>query len=293
MKNNHNIPWKKLDQVWIADNPQSDKIIQFIGSFIFGSCPLNSYKYLLEFLYQKGYSLIIYRFPFNPFGFNHWQISFQLLKQQYQAREYLIKKFHKLNDSHSVNKYLDNNNYSWLGHSLGCKYLILLEILSPRDFEQTKFLLKECQVKEEKLINQIKNLETTREKINKSLTDLLNQKVDIKPFILDQKTIFLAPEISNTVGFLGLNFQPTDFFVFPNRGQTKCLVKNSQNLFNLTKIIAFKFDNIARDDVNFLGSEISKKTGNQNIVTKLWGWHFEPLSIYIEDIVKEICSHLS
>ncbi|MGB6300107.1 MAG: hypothetical protein WBF90_28600, partial [Rivularia sp. (in: cyanobacteria)] len=39
--------FKSFSNSWVAINPNPKGIIQFIGSFIFGSFPINSYKYLL------------------------------------------------------------------------------------------------------------------------------------------------------------------------------------------------------------------------------------------------------
>ena len=76
-------------QVLLHPNPQG--VIQFIGSFIFGSFPACTYKYLHQFLFDRGYSLILYNFPLNPTQFNHWEVAINLLEEQHKLRSKIIE----------------------------------------------------------------------------------------------------------------------------------------------------------------------------------------------------------
>ena len=131
MSHNNQLSYQKLSNSQILLHPNPKGVIQFIGSFIFGSFPSWAYKDLNRFLFDQGYSLILYKFPLNPFQFNHWQVAVDLLKEQYDLKVEIIQALKKENKPTNIlNLYANPTNYLWLGHSLGSKYIILLEILS-------------------------------------------------------------------------------------------------------------------------------------------------------------------
>ena len=246
----------------VALHPAPKGIIQFIGSFIFGSFPTCAYKFLLQYLYSQGYSLILYRFPLNPLQFNHWQVSFELIEEQFRLKNELLKTLKKeIQDIYS-----NPSNYLWLGHSLGCKYVILLEILS-NNSARRKQVLQEC-LSDDKL-----------EKIIKEASAISQH------FILNQPSVFLAPEISNTVRILRSSWRISNPLTNPTQNQTECLIQASQDLFNLLGIISFNWDNIAEDDVAFLREQLKNKP---DLYKELKGDHFQPLTIHIEDLGKNI-----
>jgi hypothetical protein len=141
---NAELNFRKLSNSQVVLHPNPKGIIQFIGSFIFGSFPVRAYKYLHHYLFAQGYSLILYRFPLNPIQFNHWEVSFSLLKEQYLLKTEIIKALKEENQPDDViNTYSNPANYLWLGHSLGCKYIILLEISSNEPTRRIQ-ILREC-----------------------------------------------------------------------------------------------------------------------------------------------------
>jgi hypothetical protein len=275
-----------LSHTQVALHPNPKGIIQFIGSFIFGSFPAWSYKYLHEYLFAQGYSLILYRFPLNLLQFNHWEVALELLKEQYNLKVEIIKFLKQEHQSDNVlNIYLNPTNYLWLGHSLGCKYIILLEILSNEPKKRSQILQKCLNKDFDKLINEINSIEPARQTSEAAIHQLVPQtKSSSQVFIRNQPSVLLAPEISNTVRFIKSKWRISNPWTNPNQKQTECLIRSSKELFNLTGIISFNLDGIAEDDVDFLVEQIKQRSFQHYLYKELQGWHFEPLSIYIENL---------
>lgn len=290
MSQNTEPNFRNLSKSQVALHPNPKGIIQFIGSFIFGSFPVWAYKYLYQYLFAQGYSLILYRFPLNPIQFNHWEVSFGLLKEQYLLKTEIIKTLKEENQPDDViNTYSNPANYLWLGHSLGCKYIILLEISSNEPTKRTQ-ILQECLDKKDadEAIKQIASIESVQ-KISKGVVDQLLPTTESvnQFFIRDQSSILLAPEISNTVRILRSSWRISNSLANPNQKQTECLIRSSKELFNLTGVISFNLDCIAEDDVAFMVEQIKHKRF-QPLIKELEGSHFQPLSIYIEQLGQSI-----
>ncbi len=96
---------------WVAVHPEPKGVIEFLGGALFGSVPNISYSHFLHSLYEAGYSVIT--LPFR-FGLDHAAIAEDLLSE----RDNVLQ---QLGNSHQ-----DLPRF-WVGHSLGCKYIILLE----------------------------------------------------------------------------------------------------------------------------------------------------------------------
>jgi hypothetical protein len=262
--------YQKISNSQILLHPNPKGIIQFVGSFIYGSFPAWSYKYLHQFLFNLGYSLILYRFPLNPFQFNHWQVAFELFKEQQELRKKIPELIQQnIQYKGFVDSYSNSANFFWLGHSLGCKYIILLEILSNKNAKRRP-ILSQC---------------ISQRRIDETFNQLEQQELITSHFIQNQPSIFLAPEISNTVRLLRSNLRISNLFTQPTQGDTECLIRESIDLFNLTGLISFTCDSIAEDDVAFLVEQIRIRSliTNQPLpYRELGGWHFEPLGIHIE-----------
>jgi Protein of unknown function (DUF1350) len=257
----------------IALHPNPKGIVQFIGSFIFGSFPIWAYEYLLGNLYDRGYSLIVHRFPCNPAQFNHWEVAIELFKEQQQLKSEIVKLLQADRQPDEVsNIYLDPKNYLWLGHSLGCKYIILLEILSNDPVKRTEILKNCLKEKADLLLKQLQPAPGSQ-----AVNSIDNDK-----FIFNQPSLLLAPEISNTVRLLRSGWRISNSRTSPNQKQTECLIKNSTGLFNLMGVISFNWDNIAEDDVAFIIKQLEQKKFKPPLATELEGAHFEPLGIYID-----------
>ncbi|MDJ0733848.1 MAG: DUF1350 family protein [Nostocaceae cyanobacterium] len=286
--------FQRFSNSWVALNSNPKGIIQFIGSFVFGSFPLNSYKSLFQNLFEQGYTIFVFRFPFNPLGFNHWRVATNLLQEEYKLRVEIIRFLTQNQEKYQNNLeiYLNDTNYYWLGHSLGCKYISLLEILS-NDTNRRQLILQKSLGNRynSKLKSCIKSVDVAREEAEQKITALLNQTINInKFFIKDQPSIFLAPEISYTVTLNGITISTTNFIprlnllIYPNVRETKCMICQSTNLFNLTGIISFAQDFIARDDVSFLLKQLYRRRFTPPLHQELSGCHFEPNGMQIEHL---------
>jgi hypothetical protein len=243
--------------------PQPKGVIQFIGGFLFGSFPQQAYGPLLALLQAQGFSLVVYRFPLNPFQLNHWEVAIGLYKEQIRVREMMRRSMG------------DVPCFSWLGHSLGCKFIILLEVLSHEPQRRQELLTKVLgSSAASKLINQI---------------DSIGEETS---FIRDQPSLFLAPEISNTVRLLRSGWRLRSPGSRPNQKQTEHLIKGSPELFNLFGVVRFKWDAIAEDDVDFLIGEMSQRHAKPPLVTELDGMHLAPLGLQVEIIGQTIISNI-
>ena len=265
--------FKAFSNSWVAIHPQPKGIIQFVGSFfIFGSVPTFFYHSLFKSLYAKNYTIIAYPTSLIPPLIwklklvDHWRASIALLREEYAVKTEIIKYLLSLPHPPYIDIYLAQSNYSWLGHSLGCKYISLLEIMSDNSVNlQTK--LKECGLTPEELKiieDDLATIEDERNNTDKNITTLLQEKekttiVSSKSYIKDQSSILLAPEIYGTAD---VNEKPQSaipfFNVFPSGDQTLCLIGKTKASFQLMGLIAFTNDNISQDDLESLTKEFAK-----------------------------------
>ncbi len=251
---------------WVAIHPSPKGVIQFIGGALFGSFPTVFYNYFLKKLYEAGYTIIVLPFRFT---FDHWSVSLQLLREHYVLRLEIIKQV--INLGYEPEVYLKDANYRWVGHSLGCKYILLLELLSGfesskgKELTQFRFLWQKVkpnlphdndeQVLKvdrqlEKLKDRVENIYDEWLRIKKNIEALVGHGVDLTGlFIRNESSLLIAPDISDTdsaipisklakfIDRLGWGAQPT-------KEQTQLLIENS-SLFSLTAILAFEKDLIA------------------------------------------------
>lgn len=155
-----------------------------------------------------------------------------------------------------------------MGHSLGCKYISLLEILSS-DPQNLADNLKQCGITSRQfpiIEKYIRNLEFERQNNERQINLLLtknqvDREVLSKRFIIDQPSIFLAPEIYGTEERNGKSRSAIPFFgLFPDGKITNCLIDLSHNFFGLTALIAFDRDKISQDDLKALRIELSGRS---------------------------------
>ncbi|MBW4523820.1 MAG: DUF1350 family protein [Phormidium tanganyikae FI6-MK23] len=217
--------FRPLCHSWVALHPHPRGVVQFIGGAFFGSFPTVAYRYLLRSIFEAGYTVVA--LPFR-FSFRHWSLAIELLKEQDALRQELAAIAKHLNYDHEL--YQDKTNYYWVGHSLGCKYIALLELLSS---EQWQEILPHCVE-----AHQI-------EEVKQAIERLSMDSVSIK----GQPSLLLAPDISDTesaipVRFLAQLLDKLKLGVLQTRAQTQCLIEQS-DLFNLTGLISFDRDTIA------------------------------------------------
>lgn len=261
--------FRPLCHSWVALHPRPKGIVQFIGGAFFGSFPTIAYRYLLEQMFEAGYSVIA--LPFR-FSFRHWSLAIELLTEQNALRPELVALAKHLSYDHEV--YEDKTNYYWVGHSLGCKYIALLELLSDRP------IAGECVGTQ-----QIKQIEQA---IERSAIE----SVSIK----GQPSLLLAPDISDTESAIPIRalaqlFDKLNLGVLPTRAQTQCLIEQSE-LFNLTGLISFDQDTIAgsvanaqqqpltQNDVLWFLAQL-KQRRDSLLHQELSGKHLEPIGVRI------------
>jgi hypothetical protein len=176
---------------WVAEHPEPIGTIEFLGGALFGSLPNVSYSYFLNYLYHQGYTIVT-----SPFrlGLNHEKISYEI----HSDRE---RVFQTLQPIHQ------NLPRFWIGHSLGCKYIILLETAGEQDQQQPGFLLKD------------------------------QPSILIAPDISDTYDAVKIGLIAEYLDDIGRG-------VKPNRAEMKAKLAIS-NRFNLTAVISFDQDDVA------------------------------------------------
>jgi Protein of unknown function (DUF1350) len=261
---------------WVAIHPEPKGVIQFIGGAFFGTFPTVFYHYFLRALFDEGYTIIA--LPFR-FSFRHWDIAIGLLKEQEVLRK-------ELSTITGKGFYQNKANYFWLGHSLGCKYIALLEFLSGEHWKQ---IAESCIEKQ----------------AYQQIEAILDSAGLESSSILSQPSLLVAPDISNTESAIPIKaiahfLDRVGFGVLPTRKQTQCFIEGSQ-LFNLTALISFDKDTIAgsvmdqnkskqiqeNSDVLWLFQQL--KTREFPILhIELHGKHLEPLGVKISKYIVDL-----
>jgi hypothetical protein len=234
---------------WVAINPKPIGVVYFIGGAFFGTFPNLFYRYLLKQVFEQGYTIIAIPYRFT---FRHWNVSIEMVKDLIGLRKAIHDEAKFLGYEDNLDLYLedptqDNPNYFWMGHSLGCKYISLLEILSDVEALELQKVLSGC-VGE----NQAKDIEKSINDTDIHDISLKNQpSLLLAPVIAGIESAIPVPALAKLVQTLGLDVQP-------NVQETKCLISNS-NLFRLLEIIAFAKDIQAKDTVAWFIKELSQQ----------------------------------
>ncbi len=130
-----------IGSAWASLHPTPKGVIQFIGGAFFGTLPIifapqvglssmnalpyAPYRYLLRGLFQAGYSVILWPYRLT---FNHWPVTQRLLTAQQELPLAIMRAAQKWGYTFEI--YENPYNYCWLGHSLGCEYIVLTRFLS-------------------------------------------------------------------------------------------------------------------------------------------------------------------
>jgi hypothetical protein len=270
--------FQPISSSWVAVHPQPKGVIQFIGGAFFGTFPTIFYRHLLKQLFNAGYTIVA--FPFR-FSFRHWSIAASLFVEQHILQNALIQ---LTTDSATKAVYQNLKNYTWVGHSLGCKYIQLLEFLSS---DRWQSILQDCVDAQE------------TERIQRVISGItMGQKISI----MGQPSLLIAPDISNTESAIPMKavahvLDRVGLGVLPTRKQTLACISQS-NLFNLTALVSFENDHVAgnqqdklrsqevqeNSDVLWLLKQLSHKK-YPVLYQDLPGRHLEPMGIEINQIV--------
>ena len=226
-----------LTTSWAAIHPQPQGVIFFIGGAFFGTFPTIFYRYLLRNLYHHGYTLVA--LPFR-FSFQHWAVAVSIAQGKTQIRQELTELAQQQGYDYSLYCEDPNSpefNYLWLGHSLGCKYIALLELLTDRA-KHDQALLQGCIG-----TSQADRLATILDNVSLQQISLLNQpSILLDPVISDlDSAVPIQPIRALVEKFIRVE---------PSIEQTYCLINRSQ-LFSLTSILAFT-SQLAQETVSTL-----------------------------------------
>lgn len=260
---------------WVALHPNPIGVIYYIGGAFFGTFPTIFYRYLLHRLFEQGYTIVAIPYRFT---FRHWSVALGLAKEQSIIRKGLIDEAKHRQYAYQIyekGQQSEEANHVWLGHSLGCKYIALLELLTS---------LEKAGYHRKKLISRLfgdcipvkglKNLETV-------LLGIDLKQVSIK----SQSSLLMAPAIEGIEAAMPLLRNPRlagvkkmldklGIKVEPSQAETFCLIEQSK-LFNLTSVISFIEDTrVAAPTVRWLFHNLGQRLVQQRI---LRGKHLAPL----------------
>lgn len=264
---NAEFKFRPIPFAWVAIHPKPVGVVQLIGGAFFGSFPTIFYRYIAKRLFESGYTVVARPFRFT---FRHWPVAIGLVKEQKTLFQGILEEAKKLGYEYSIydisaeDSSARAKNYFWLGHSLGTKYIALLELLSDLESKKLQEILGDCVGK-----NQYQQIQNSLRDAELKFVSLINQpSVLMAPVISGTSSAVPVPFIADLVDRLG-------FGVLPTPEQTYCLIKNSR-LFKLTALTSFSKDKIAEQagTVRWLQQNLPHKL---LIDEKLPGKHLTPL----------------
>jgi len=282
-----------LQSNWVLIHPEPKGVIYFIGGAGFGSFPTVFYRYILRRIFQEGYTIVALPFRFT---LNHWSVAINLVKKAKSLREAIKaealrrnhifeKEVYKNLDLYSNPKKFREGSYYWLGHSLGCKYIALLEVLG-----DVKRLQKLCQTDNLDRIYELLGKCIINKKQLKPIQKALEQIKDPEYTSLEnQSSILMAPVITGIEGAIPISeiakLVKKFIDVRPSKQETECLIIEDENnikdnLFHFTSIIKFKNDNVETraETIQFLLENLPQNPFKP-LYKELDGKHLAPLNL--------------
>jgi hypothetical protein len=247
---------------WVAIHPQPIGVVQFIGGAFFGTFPAIFYRYLLKSIYDQGYTVIALPYRFT---FRHWSVAISLVREQSALRKALLDEAQRRGYDYKIyeeDPTSADRNYFWIGHSLGTKYIALLELLTDLETKSEQEILGNCVGSD-----QYQEIEDQLKDADFRNISLLNQpSILMAPAITGIEGAIPVKAVANFVKRLGLD-------VKPNVEQTHCLIEQS-SLFGLMGLISFDQDEIAKETVDWLEAHLPHKPTQK---VELKGEHLTPL----------------
>ena len=273
-------------------SPEPVRMVHLIGGFTFGSLPQVFYQRLAERLCrEKRYSVVLHPFRFTPLLPDHWALALGLYER---LRMLQLRDLPLLSARDPF--YLLRRNHVWLGHSLGCKLIELLELLSLPSARRHAALLailrpEEVQRIEQLIAGTVQRLQNLTQGLSGShetqdpfavelQRQLKRRQQGAEPqFILDQASVLMAPQLSGATRLPGTGLRLYDARVQPSWEQTCYLVRSQQSIFHLTDVIRFDEDQIAADDIHFLEQVLQARQAGRvrAVVREVPGGHLRPL----------------
>jgi hypothetical protein len=201
---------------WAAVPPKPNSLVIFIGGAFFGSFPTVFYRAVLQNLYVRGCAVVT--LPFR-FSFRHWDIALSIAEYQTELRSELTSLGAVLSSGLPLPTV-------WIGHSLGCKYIALIELLSDPERLMFSTAGEKCLRSPE------------RQALNRRIS-----AIDLKRIsLIDQPSILIDPVISDLDSAVPLpvlrKLLSSRLRVWPSREETFCMI-NMSSLLQLTSILSF------------------------------------------------------
>ena len=299
---------------WVALHPEPKGVIQFIGGAFFGTFfPMFFYRSLLRGVFEDGYTIVV--LPFN-FTFDHYAEAGFLIKEQYEIMPELVRI--AISYGYDYSTYLSDSNFAWLGHSIGCKYIALLEafsalhsIDSPQELKELiGKIIRETATERDSPANLDRKIDNVFNDLSRLTNDLKLKRTEAKAliaryveratnakqsenlvdisslFIKNQPSLLLAPvntgldsAIPKPLAAVLINL---GINVNPTPEKTYALIR-SGNLFNLLGIVDFKTDKIALSTCHWFEKDFKKPP--ENFQEHLIGGHLRPLGIQLGNFV--------
>jgi hypothetical protein len=254
---------------WVAINPQPIGVINFIGGAFFGTFPTLFYRYLLSQLFKQGYTIVALPFRFT---LRHWSVAIGLVRDQRELRQEILAEAKRLGYEYKIYEEeprSEKPNYFWLAHSVGCKYIALLELLSDLESKSIREVLGNCVGKD-----QYREIEERLKGTELKDISLRNQpSLLLAPAIEGIESAIPIPALAELAKQIGFDVKPTV-------KQTHCLIEGSR-LFNLTALIAFEDDKIAEPTVTWLRSHLHNALVKFSLLPKRS--HLAPLGRHFGD----------
>lgn len=301
--------FKPVSHSWVALHPNPKGVIQFVGGAFFGTFgPMLFYRHLLQYFFEKSYTIVL--LPFS-FSFDHYREAIFLVREQYHILPELVRLAILENCDYQV--YLKDSNYYWVAHSIGCKYVSLLEAFSalPDDKSDAKQFIRDLlanlpgetynRAEIERIAAQIGSLIDDLQYESRSAQNLIHaykralgqpqdedaETIFLNLFIKNQPSILLAPCTSDTSSAI----RPKAFArlvdkwglgVKPSTATTCAIIKRS-DLFGLLGLVQFQSDKIAAETCQWFLKVFEKppKDNQKNLL----GGHLRPLGVQVGDRV--------
>lgn len=242
--------FRPIHYSWVAIHPHPVGVVNFIGGAFFGTFPTVFYRYLIRQLFDVGYTVLAMPFSFT---FQHWSQSIQLFTEWKPTLQGIKEEAKRLGYDSEIYEEDPSSlvaNYFWVGHSLGTKYIALLEYLSDFDLEDLEKMEKE-------FLGCNQNQPRRAKRQFAKLVRVLRNSHSSNPIsLLNQPSLLLAPDISDTQSAIRIKciadlIDKLGWGVEPTKKATFCLIQQS-DLYQLMALIAFEKDKIARETVERL-----------------------------------------
>lgn len=241
----------KISESWVAIPPDPIAFVEFYGGEGFGSFPTQTYQYFLQRLYDAGYAIIAVPFQM---GLDHVKIAYSLLQERNIIR-YLFPQF-------------NDKPHFWIGHSIGCKIIGLLEAYTePQPGGRW--------VHPTYMASLAKNAT--------AITGIYDEpSLLIAPANPSTSQSVQVPILPNIMDMLGIG-------VRPSKDEWRQLVVDSKDMFGLSALISFTEDTAAGNmslpgsTVEWLVTTLKQRYPNTFQHKELVGGHLEPNGIKVSN----------